>query len=183
MQSCGGCCLVVGDKLHFYVPGRAGEKGTPKGGRATTGLAILRRDGFASMDAGTTEGALTTRPVRFNGKYMFVNVDADAGDLRVKILNGKNQVIAPFSKANCVPISVDKTLQAVSWNGAPDLSSLSGKPVKFRFHLTNGKLYSFWVSPDTSGASHGYVAAGGPGFTGATDTVGNATLLKEWMMR
>jgi hypothetical protein len=35
-------------------------------------------------------------------------------------------------------------------------------------------LYSFWVSPERSGASQGYVAAGGPGFTGARDTVGAA---------
>jgi hypothetical protein len=33
-------------------------------------------------------------------------------------------------------------------------------------------LYSFWVSPDRSGASYGYVAAGGRGFTGSRDTVG-----------
>jgi len=54
------------------------------------------------------------------------------------------------------------------------LAKLAGQPVRFRFHLKNGALYSFWVSPDASGASHGYVAAGGPGFTGPTDTVGAA---------
>ena len=35
-------------------------------------------------------------------------------------------------------------------------------------------LYAFGVSPDANGASHGYVAAGGPGFTSPTDTVGLA---------
>ena len=44
--------------------------------------------------------------------------------------------------------------------------------VKFRFHVKGGELYAFWVSPEKSGASHGYVAAGGPGSTGPTDTVG-----------
>ena len=39
-------------------------------------------------------------------------------------------------------------------------------------HLRGGRLYAFWVSPAASGASHGYVAAGGPGFKGPTDTVG-----------
>ncbi|MCK4294415.1 MAG: hypothetical protein KAY65_14550 [Planctomycetes bacterium] len=33
-----------------------------------------------------------------------------------------------------------------------------------------------WVSPDFSGASHGYVGAGGPGFTGPTDTVGQSAV-------
>jgi hypothetical protein len=43
---------------------------------------------------------------------------------------------------------------------------------KVRFHLRQGRLYAFWVSPDPSGASHGYVAAGGPEFNGPVDNVG-----------
>jgi len=173
IQSAGGCCLVVGDKLHFYVSGKLGEPGGYDSiGRASTGLAILRRDGFASMDAGESEGALTTKPVSFSGKHLFVNVDAPKGELRVEVLDENGQVIAPFTRENCVPISADKTFQGVSWNGADSLAALSGTPVRFKFFLKNGKLYSFWVSPDKSGASHGYVAAGGPGFTGPTDTVG-----------
>jgi hypothetical protein len=38
---------------------------------------------------------------------------------------------------------------------------LGGRPGKFRFYLTAGSLYSFWVA-DEYGASHGYVAAGDP---------------------
>ena len=48
--------------------------------------------------------------------------------------------------------------------------------LRLRFHLKNGSLYAFWFSPDASGASHGYVAAGGPGFTSNQDTVGLAAL-------
>jgi hypothetical protein len=57
--------------------------------------------------------------------------------------------------------------------------SSKGKPVKFRFYLTNGKLYSFWVSPNKYGASHGYVSAGGPGFTGLVDTVGSLSYANQ----
>jgi len=60
----------------------------------------------------------------------------------------------------------------ITWQNVEDVSSLIDKPVKFKFDLTNGQLYSFWVSPDVSGASYGYVAAGGPGFTGPVDTLG-----------
>jgi hypothetical protein len=42
--------------------------------------------------------------------------------------------------------------------------------VKFRFHLTKGSLYSFWVTSDENGASGGFVGAGGPGFNGVRDT-------------
>ena len=180
VQSAGGCCLVVGDKLYFYVSGRTGISGSSASGLCSTGLAILRRDGFASMAAGEQEGTLTTRPVRFSGKYLFVNVDAAQGELRVEILEETGQPppaaragIPPFTRENAVPIRTDKTLEQVQWKGKPDLSTLAGRPVRFRFHLRNGRLYAFWVSPDASGASHGYVAAGGPGFTGSTDTVGS----------
>jgi hypothetical protein len=50
---------------------------------------------------------------------------------------------------------------------------VANRAVRFRFHLKHGKLYAFWVSPDSSGASYGHVAAGGPGFTSTLDTVGS----------
>lgn len=56
--------------------------------------------------------------------------------------------------------------------GEADLAKLPGEAVRFRFSVSDGELHAFWVSPEESGASHGYVAAGGPGLTGPTDTVG-----------
>jgi hypothetical protein len=117
-------------------------------------------------------GTLTTRPVRFLGKHMFVNAACAGGELRVEVLDEKGKVIAPCSKEACVPIRADKTTLEVGWKGTDNLARLAGKTVKLRFHLTKGRLYAFWVSPDLSGASHGYVAAGGPSFKGPTDTVG-----------
>lgn len=102
-----GICTVVDDRLYFYYSGRADRRGP-----GLTGVAFLRRDGFASMDAGAQGGTLTTRPIPFNGSYLFVNAQSPAG------------------------------LRAGS------------------------KLYSFWITSDKRGASHGYVAAGGPGFAG-----------------
>ncbi len=164
VQSAGGGCLVVGDQLYFYCSGR--------GNGHVTSLAVLRRDGFTSMNAGNTAGTLTTRPVRFRGKYLFVNLDAPDGELRAEVLDERGKVVAPYTAAGCLPVRGDKTLHAVTWKDAADLDKLAGKTVQFRFHLTNGRLYAFWVSPEKSGASHGYVAAGGPGFTEPTDTVG-----------
>ena len=70
-------------------------------------------------------------------------------------------------------MKVDSTKAAVKWKGAADLSALAGQPVRVRFHLKSGALYAFWITPDANGASHGYVAAGGPAFSEATDTTGN----------
>lgn len=178
VQSAGGGCLVIGDQLYFYVSGRGKMKAVDP---AVTGLATLRRDGFASMGAGPTGGELTTRPVTFKGKYLFVNADARGGELRVEALDKQGQVVGPFTRESCVPISSDGTWQAVRWSGASDVSALAGQAVRFRFHLKSGRLYSFWVSPDASGASYGYVAAGGPGFTEPRDTTGIAayTAAKE----
>ena len=52
---------------------------------------------------------------------------------------------------------------------------LAGRTVRFRFHLKNASLYSFWIGPGQLGRSMGYVAAGGPHFAGPTDTIGNAS--------
>jgi hypothetical protein len=164
VQSAGGCCLVVGDELYFYVSGR--------GKGHVTSLAVLRRDGFVSMDAGETEGTLLTRPITFRGKHLFVNAKIDGGELRVEMLDDRGQVMAPYAAANCVPVRADKVSQQVRWKDVRDLEAIAGKTVQFRFHLKNGRLFAFWVSPDATGASRGYVAAGGPGFTGLTDTIG-----------
>ena len=117
-------------------------------------------------------GTLITRPVQFSGKHLFVNLAAPAGELRVELLDEAGRTIAPFTRAACVPVKGDSTCARVSWMGAPDLSAVANRPVRFRFQVANGALYAFWVSAETTGASRGYVAAGGPGFTGPTDTIG-----------
>ncbi|MBN2129094.1 MAG: hypothetical protein JW741_06335, partial [Sedimentisphaerales bacterium] len=173
VQSAGGCCLIVKDKLYFYVSGRGlGDRFWD--GNCNTGLATMRRDGFASLDAGSEGGTLTTRPVTFRGRYLFVNADVPNGELRAEVLDETGNVVEPYTKANCRALRADTTLARIRWNGADDLSALSHRPVRFRFHLTDGSLYCFWVSPETSGASYGFVAAGGPGFTGPRDTVGES---------
>jgi len=168
IQSAGGCCLVVGDKLYFYVSGRE-EDASGWHGRSSTGLAVLRRDGFTSLDASPSGGSVTTRPVTFQGQHLRVNVDCPEGKLLVEVLDEKGNVIPPLTEENCIPVTGNSTNAQVQWNGASDLSAIAGIPVRFRFSLTNGSLYSFWVSADSNGASHGYVSAGGPGFRGVVD--------------
>ena len=165
-------CTVVGDKLYFYYGAWSGKSPVLTNDMyagGAIGVAFLRREGFASMDAGGNEGTVTTRPVTFKGKHLFVNLDAPAGELRVEVLDENDQVIAPFTVDNCVAAATDSTREHIRWNGVEDLSSISGRKVKFRFHLRQGRLYAFWVTPDPNGASYGYVAAGGPEFHGPLD--------------
>jgi hypothetical protein len=178
VQSAGGVCLVVGDQLHFYVSGRAGVPGTSLPGRCSTGLATLRRDGFASVTdvwpSGMTRqitrhaSTLITRPVRFSGAHCFINADV-TGSLRVELLDRAGQSIPGFTADRCEVISGNHTKHAVRWNGAPSIANLAGTTVRFKFVLDRARLFAFWVSPSTRGESRGFLGAGGPGYAGTID--------------
>lgn len=180
VQPAGGICTIVGDQLWFYYIGFKGdqtntiEDGMKSGmyANGSTGIGVLRRDGFASMFGPKRGGALTTRLVTFQGKHLFVNVDCPNGNLKAEVLDEYGKRIEPFSIENCKAVNSDSTIHSVLWKGNKDLSALVGKKVRFRFTLENGHFYSFWVSPEKSGASYGYNAAGGPGFNGGKDEVG-----------
>jgi hypothetical protein len=164
VQSAGGCCLVVGDRLYFYVSGRTGIPGTDLPGECSTGLATLRRDGFASVSdewpAGvpheikSDRNSLITRPMRFTGSDLFVNAEI-AGELRIEILDPSGKPIAPFAAAQCEPVRGDSTRHRVRWGNAASLDQLKGQPVRFRFVLSRSRLYSFWLSPSERGQSRG----------------------------
>ena len=79
-----GVVVVLDDRLVFPYCAFSGV--APDGSRgmytgASVGIATLRRDGFASMDG---PGSLTTRPLCFGGRHLFVNF---TGRLRVEVLD------------------------------------------------------------------------------------------------
>lgn len=178
VQSAGGVCVIAGDRLHFYVSGRQGIPGTSLPGVSSTGLAVLRRDGFASVSdewprevaraVSGTPGTLTTRPIRFSGRQLFVNADI-AGELRAEVLDASGRGIEGFTLDRSTPVTGNHTRAPLSWSGGASLERLAGTPVRFRFALKRARLYAFWVSRTAGGESGGYVAAGGPGFSGETD--------------
>lgn len=160
MQAAIGNPIIVGDSLYLFCSGHM-RNDDDWDGCATTGLGIMRRDGFVSMDA-SGEGYLLTQPLTFDGDYFFVNACAEA--LSVEILDQDGKPIKGFSKEDCIALrSFDSTKIQVTWKGGRHLKSLAGKPVRVRFHLTGGQLYSFWVSPWQTGESRGYLGGGGPG--------------------
>lgn len=97
LHPAGGVCLIAGDEIRFYFAGFSGISPALGGATyagASTGLATLRRDGFASLDG---PGELTTRPVKFQGQHLFVNFDAKGGEMRAEILDAYSRVIEPFT--------------------------------------------------------------------------------------
>ena len=96
LHASGGVCLVVGDELRFYSSAFSGVGSRIKTAAtgsfqqenamyagASTGLAELRRDGFASLNAKHNTCELTTKPLTLSGKYLFVNADILDVELRM----------------------------------------------------------------------------------------------------
>lgn len=179
VQSVGGVCLVMEDELWFYYTGFRGEQehrtdafdmDSTMYGNGATGMAKLRRDGFASMQAGDAEEALLTRPLVFNGSHLFVNVDNPRGRLLAEVCSPDGRPLEGFTREDCRPLSGNTTRGCVRWDDDRDLGRLAGKPVRIRFFLRQGDLYAFWVSQSTNGMSDGYVGAGGPSYSDGTDS-------------
>jgi Arc/MetJ family transcription regulator len=84
--------------------------------------------------------------LKFSGRHLFVNVVAKKVKLRVEALSADDKVLAT-SKT----LTGDTTKRRIEWNDCADVSALSGKPIRFRFHLTNEQLFAFWVTPDPNG--------------------------------
>ncbi len=67
----------------------------------------LRTDGFVSVRAGAAEGELTTKPLRFAGRELVLNVSTSAaGSVRVEIQDADGAPVAGF--ANRAPLSIYK---------------------------------------------------------------------------
>lgn len=165
MQSVGGTPLIVGDSLYFYASGRR-LNNIMWDSYTSTGLAMLRRDGFVSMHADKREGFLLTEKLSFDGKFLYVNADVRSkrSRLTVEVLDEEGNVIPGYAKADCIAMrSADSTKQLIKWRGHADLAKLAGQTIRLKFYLTLGDLYAFWVSPWQTGESRGYTAGGGPG--------------------
>jgi len=102
-------------------------------------LAVLRRDGFISLDAGKTEGTVLTRQFKVSGGKLFVNVDAYKGELGVKVLDKDGKVLAASA-----PVKGDLPRGEVKW-AEGNLADLRGRLVSLRITLRNGQLYSYWL--------------------------------------
>ena len=126
------------------------------------GLAKLRRDGFASLQARFPGATMTTRPLLFSGDRLFVNVNTAGAPLMIECLGEDNLPLPGFAKEDCEPYCGNTTCAEIRWRGGVSLGRLAGRPVRFRFHLDRGDLYAFWVTDSPHGESHGYRGAGGP---------------------
>ena len=140
VQMCSVTSAVIrDDELWFYYNGiksRGPEYKETGGGIC---LAVLRRDGFVSLDASDTEGTVQTKPFVAPGEQLQVNVDAPDGDLRVEVLNSEGQVVAQSE-----PLSGDLPREQVQWADG-DIAQMKDQIVSLRFALSNAQFYSYWL--------------------------------------
>lgn len=150
IQSALGSPLIVADKLYFYFSGRSIDSGVET---TSTGVATLRRDGFASMSG---SGELLTEPLLLDGATLWVNARV-GGSFKVEVLHKDGTTPYP---ALCKELSAPADGCALRL--IDGMEAVKGKAVRLRFTLSDSDLYSFWAG-DTQGHSLGYTAGGGPG--------------------
>ena len=152
--------VQVGDELYFYYRGTGRRHNKVIGefepridadqerGAMSIGLARLRLDGFASIDAGYDGGMVSTTPYLLGSGRLHVNAKCDYGSVRAELLDEAYKPLPGFTADDCIPLSADAVAQPVVWRGAGDdlAAAVGSRPVRVRFLLNNARLYSYWVA-------------------------------------
>ena len=106
--------------------------------------ATLRLDGFVSLDAGDEASVITTRPLRFTGNRLLLNVHTDgAGSVRVALMRPDGTAIPGFGDSDAVAINADSVNQEVVWSGGPDVGPLVDQELRVQITLRRAKIFAF----------------------------------------
>jgi hypothetical protein len=109
---------------------------------------VYRVDGFVSVHAPANGGEIVTKPLRFAGAKLLLNI-ASKGDTRVELQDAVGKPIRGYALADATRIVGDEIERAATWKGGSDLSALTGKVVRLRFVMKNADLYSLRFAPPT----------------------------------
>lgn len=161
-----GDMIAVGAQEYVYYGGyRAGHKIREARGDRNIGMAILRKDGCVSRDAGEAGGCLMTPPAVLPGTGLTVNAVV-RGELTVRLVGSQGKPLPGFDWEDGIPVRGDSLAHRVGWRGAPALPT--GEPVSLEFALRDGELYAFDFTPGcTSGRDGSVFAAGGDAASGS----------------
>jgi hypothetical protein len=123
---------------------------TPHGGlgpekQQSIARAAWRIDGLASLRPKKIQepGIIETHEFIPEGKRLFINADVKNGSLSVEVLDVAGQVIQGYEKEPSVIEKQDSVKLAIRWKDTDALPA--GKPIRLRFHLLNGDLYSYVI--------------------------------------
>lgn len=135
-----------GQEINMYYIGADYPHGVrqhlPKSGGI--GRVRVRLDGFVSQDARWSGGNLITVPLKFDGKRLEVNMDANAGGcLKVELLDRARKPIPLYTGRDADWLCGNDIAKTVTWKRRGDLSRLRGRPIRLRFIGRGVKLYAF----------------------------------------
>jgi hypothetical protein len=109
-------------------------------------LAVLRRDGFISLEADEDGGKLVTKPFVAPGKALFVNLDVHKGGAaKVEVLGDDGKPLEGFALDSSVELTGDAVRQQVLWKESAHWRQLRGRTVRLGIQLNRAHLYAFWV--------------------------------------
>ena len=137
--------LIDGDTINLFYGASDQTHESPIAdgwGNCAIGLATLRKDGFASLDAGAEIATITSRPIENLQGRVRLNADATNGWIKVAILDDAGEVVPGFGLDQCQPLQNDGLDQSVSWGNRRTLPP-SKAPRRIRFQLQNASLYAF----------------------------------------
>jgi hypothetical protein len=109
---------------------------------------VQRVDGFVSADAPYTGGEFTTKPLRFTGNRLVLNVDTGAtGYVQVGLLDEQGRPIPGFGVDDCVYVNGNEIDYEVEWTDqnlkrTRDVSALAGRPVQLVVRMHGSSLYA-----------------------------------------
>lgn len=127
------------DELSFYA-----SEGSWHGKGNAMRRYTLRLDGFVSISAPLDGGEMLTRPILFSGDRLTLNfATSAAGDIRVEIQDLAGKALPGYSLADCEPIFGDALERSVTWSSGTSVSRIANQPVRLRFNIRDGNLYSF----------------------------------------
>ncbi|MEY3225739.1 MAG: hypothetical protein RLZZ536_358, partial [Planctomycetota bacterium] len=103
---------------------------------------VLRLDGFASLHAGADGGEMTTWPLVFAGKRLFLNYATSAGgSVRGELRNAAGEPLPGFGLADCKSLVGDEIEGQMEWPGG-DLTQWVGQPVRLHLELQEADVYA-----------------------------------------
>jgi hypothetical protein len=103
----------------------------------------FRTDGFVSLRGGPETGSLTTKPVKFAGDQLQINMTTrKGGTVRVELQSEDGQPLEGYSLEDCQPMAGDSLAQRVVWAGG-DIGKLAGRAIRIRFVVHGADVYSF----------------------------------------
>ena len=141
--------VVHGDELWFYYTGvkyrHVPEDADLKGGAIC--LAVLRRDGFISLDAGDEPGVALTQPFNLPAGDLHVNVDAGGGMLQVELMAAGGGAENGKTLARTRSVTGDHTTARLQWKGG-ELAKFKSRKTQLRFTLRRANLFSYWFAQD-----------------------------------